>query len=170
MNAPLGFLDILSTSEDRILYAYRRDRKTVRGVFWVLFSLLLVAGAMALSRAVGEWYGWLAGVIPLIAASGAAYVGMLDLLNRPLFQLEVDRRARTVTLAMPREKGHDLAKVGFGDVVAVEIAEKAGAWNVTLRLKDARRIGLGISADKAKSEDVAARFASLIGVDVVRAA
>src|SRR5258708_961446 len=101
VNEPLGSLEPVSTTEDRTLYAYRPKRRTARGVVWMLLALLLVALAMFVSVRVGQWYGWMTGIVPLLLASGAGFCGMLDLLNRPLFHLEVDRRARTLALMMP---------------------------------------------------------------------
>jgi hypothetical protein len=172
VNEPLGSLEPVSTTEDRTLYAYRPKRRMARGVVWMLLALLLVALAMFVSVRVGQWYGWMTGIVPLLLASGAGFCGMLDLLNRPLFHLEVDRRARTLALMMPKEQGHALAKVKFGDVSSVEVKEKGPPpiWNVTLVLKGGRRIGLGASDEKARSDEVAARFSELIGVEIVRVA
>jgi hypothetical protein len=170
MNEPVGALHAVSSTEDRTLYAYRPRKRTARGILWLGIALGLVGVAVALGWPDGRWYTWTFAIVPSIAASAAAYCGMIDLLNRPLFQLEVDRRARTVALSMPREKGHDLAKVKFSDVESVKIAEKGPppVWNVTLQLKNGRRIGLGVSDDKAQTDDVAARFAEMIGVEVRR--
>jgi hypothetical protein len=170
MNEPLGSLHTVSSTEDRTLYAYRPRKRTARGILWLGIALGLVGLGMVVGWPDGRWFTWAFAIVPSIAASAAAYCGMIDLLNRPLFNLEVDRRARTVALAMPREKGHDLAKVQFGDVESVRIAEKGPppVWNVSLQLKNGRRIGLGVSDDKTQSDDVAARFAELIGVDVRR--
>jgi hypothetical protein len=170
VNEPIGALHEVSATEDRTLYAYRPKKRTTRGILWLGIALLLVGLAVYLGHLEGRWWGWMYAIVPSLAASGAAYCGMIDLLNRPLFQLEVDRRARTLSLAMPREAGHDLAKVRFGDVQSVKISEKGAppTWNVTLVLKNGRRIGLGISDDAAQSDQVATRFAQLIGVEIVR--
>lgn len=170
VNEPLGALHEVSTTEDRTLYAYRPKKRTARGAVWVAVALVLVGLAIYLGMQEGRWWGWSYAVLPSIAASAAAYCGMIDLLNRPLFQLEVDRRARTLALAMPRESGQALAKIRFADVAAVKISEKSPppTWNVTLQLQNGRQIGLGISDDAGQSERTAARFAELIGVQVVR--
>ena len=172
MNEPVGSLRAVSTTEDRTLYAYRLRRRTLRGLAWMALALLLVALAMFVAVRVGQWYGWMTGIAPLLLASGAGFIGMLDLLNRPLFHLEVDRRARTLALMMPKEQGHALAKVKFSDVGSVEVKEKGPPpiWNVTVVLKSGRRIGLGVSDEKAQSDEVAARFSELIGVEIVRVA
>ena len=172
VNDPIGALHEVSTSEDRILYAYRAKKRTARGIVWLFIAAILVGVAIYAGLLDRHWWGWTYAIVPSIVASAAAYCGMIDLLNRPLFQLEVDRRARTLALAMPKESGQALAKVRFGDVDAVRISEKGASpatWNVTLLLKNGRQIGLGISDDAAQSDQVASRFAELIGVEVVRA-
>ena len=170
MHEPIGALHEVSTTEDRTLYAYRPRKRTARGIFWLLVSLLLVGVAITVGLPQGRWYAWIFAVLPSVVASATAYWGMLDLLNRPLFQLEVDRRAKTLSLAMPKEAGQALAKIRFSDVDAVNISQKGPppTWNVTLALKNGRRIGLGISDVQAESERVAATFAQLIGVEIVR--
>ena len=171
MNEPIGALHEVSTTEDRTLYAYRPKKRTARGIVWLGIAALLVGLAIILGLQDAHWWGWSYAVLPSIAASAAAYCGMVDLLNRPLFQLEIDRRARTLALAMPRESGQALAKVRFSDVDAVKISEKGppAIWNVTLQLKNGRQIGLGISDDAATSDQTAARFSELLGVQVLRA-
>jgi hypothetical protein len=172
VNDPIGALHEVSTTEDRTLYAYRPKKRTARGIVWLFIAAILVGVAIYAGLLEGRWWGWSYAIVPSLAASAAAYCGMIDLLNRPLFQLEVDRRARTLALAMPKESGQALAKVRFGDVDAVKISEKGTSpttWSVTLQLKNGRQIGLGISDDAAVSDQVAARFAELLGVQVVRA-
>lgn len=170
MSEPIGALHEISTTEDRTLYAYRPKKRTGRGILWLGIALALVGVAVLVGRPQSGWWTFLYAILPSILASAAAYCGMLDLLNRPLFQLEIDRRARTVALAVSREKGHDLAKVKFSDVDSVKVAEKGPppTWNVSLQLKNGRRLGLGVSDDKAQSDEVATRFAALIGVEVQR--
>lgn len=170
MSEPIGALHEISTSEDRTLYAYRPKKRTGRGILWLGIALALVGVAVLVGRPQSGWWAFLYAILPSILASAAAYCGMLDLLNRPLFQLEIDRRAKTVALAMPREKGHDLAKVKFSDVDSVKVAEKGPppTWNVSLQLKNGRRMGLGVSDDKAQADEVATRFAALTGVEVQR--
>src|SRR5678816_1651282 len=91
MNEPVGVLHAISSTEDRTLYAYRPRKRTARGILWLGIALALVGAAIVLGRVVTGWMGILCAILPSIAASAAAYCGMLDLLNRPLFQLEVDR-------------------------------------------------------------------------------
>jgi hypothetical protein len=170
VNEPIGALHEVLTTEDRTLYAYRPKKRTGRGIIWLVIALLLVGLAVYLGLLEGRWWGWMYAILPSIAGSAAAYCGMIDLLNRPLFQLEVDRRARTLALAMPKESGQALAKIRFSDVDAVKITEKGppAIWNVTIQLKNGRQIGLGISDDKGSSDQTASRFAELIGVQIVR--
>jgi hypothetical protein len=170
VNDPIGALHEVLTTEDRTLYAYRPKKRTGRGVVWLVIALALVGLAIYLGMLEKRWWGWSYAILPSIAASAAAYCGMIDLLNRPLFQLEVDRRARTLAIAMPKESGQALAKVRFIDVDAVKITEKGPPpiWNVTLQLKNGRKIGLGISDDSTQSDQVASLFATLIGVEVRR--
>jgi hypothetical protein len=170
VNDPIGALHEVSTTEDRTLYAYRPKKRTGRGILWLGIALLLVGVAIYAGLLEGRWWGWMYAIVPSIAASAAAYCGMVDLLNRPLFQLEVDRRARTLALAMPKESGQALAKVRFSDVDAVKISEKGSpaVWTVRLLLKNGKQIGLGISDDHGQADQTATRFAELIGVQIVR--
>jgi hypothetical protein len=170
MKQPLGSLRPIAGTEDRTLYAYRPRRRTARGAAWTALALLLVAGASVVALRVGGFVGWPASIVLLLTASGAAFCGLLDLLNRPLFQIEVDRRARTLALMVPREQGQALLKVQFGNVVSVELKEQGAppTWNVTLLIEGGRRIGLGVSDDRAESEAIATQFAELIGVELVR--
>jgi len=170
MTQPLGSLWPVSGTEDRTLYAYRPKRRTVRGIVWVAASLVLVSGSVVFSLRAGTWTGWRVCIVPLLLASAAAFCGMLDLLNRPLFHLEVDRRARTLALMVPREQGQSLAKVRFSDVTAVELKEKGPppTWIVALLLPGGRRIGIGACDLKDDADRVAAEFSTLLGVEVVR--
>lgn len=171
VNDPIGALHEVSTTEDRTLYAYRPKKRTARGIVWLVIAAILVGLAIYAGLLEGRWWGWSYAILPSVLGSAAAYCGMIDLLNRPLFQLEVDRRARTLAVAMPKESGQALAKVRFADIEAVKISEKGppAIWKVTLQLKNGRQIGLGISDDAALSDQTASRFAELIGVQVIRA-
>jgi hypothetical protein len=170
MHEPLGFLRAVLSTEDRTLYAYRPKRRTRRGIVWVSFALALVAGSVVFSLRTGTWTGWLLSIVPLLLASAAAFCGMLDLLNRPLFHLEVDRRARTLALMVPREQGQSLAKIRFGDVSAVEVKEKGPppTWIVALVVSAERRMGLGACDRKEDADRVAAEFSTLLGVEILR--
>jgi hypothetical protein len=177
LSEPVGSLRQVSSTEDRTLYAYRSPWRLARGLMWLAISAFLLALAIFLGVSIGRWYAWLIGVVPLFAAAIAAIWGGVDVLNRPLFQLEVDRRARTLALAMATgQGGNALAKVGFKDVASVELSEKEDrsgsqsrlCWNVKLRLRNGRQIGLGLSTDQAEAEEIAVRFSTLIGVEIVR--
>ncbi len=170
MDQPLGFLRPIAESEDRTLYAYRRPRQTARGVAFAALALLFVAAASVVALRVGGWVGWPSSIALLLFGSAAAFCGMLDLLNRPLFQIEVDRRARTLALMVPREQGQALLKIQFADVSSIELKEKGAppTWNVSVVMKSGRRIGLGPPDQSPESESSAARFSELIGVEVVR--
>jgi len=170
MKQPLGFVRAISSTEDRTLYAYHPKRRTLRGVLWVSFALALVAGSVVFSLRVGTWTGWLVTIVPLFLASAAAFCGMLDLLNRALFHLEVDRRAKTLALMVPREQGQSLAKVRFSDVSAVELKGLGPppAWIVALALSGGRRIGIGACDRKEDADQIATEFSTLLGVEIAR--
>jgi energy-coupling factor transporter transmembrane protein EcfT len=166
LNAPVGTLQQASTTEDRVLYVYRRDRKLARGIVQMAVALLLVTAGFGLGLKLGTFWGWILSLLPLFVAAVAANWSLADLLRPTLFQLEVDHRARTLALSMAMVGGEALAKVRFDDAAAVEITGKGRAWNVTILLKVGRRMGLGLSEDPAKANEVAARFAGLLGVEV----
>lgn len=170
MKELVGSLDPVTDTEDRTLYAYRPRRRTARGILWLAIALGLLGAGVLAGRPEGRWYAWLFAVAPLLVGSAAAYCGMLDLLNRPLFHLEVDRRARTVALAMPKEEGQDLAKIRFADVARVEITEKGTppSWNVTLLLRNGRRMGLGLYGTPEGAGRIATTFSDLVGAEIER--
>jgi len=162
---PIGSLQQASMTEDRVLFVYRRDRKTARGVFFLCLAPAFAVAGFLLGFRLHTFFGWMASMVPLFFGGVAANWGLADLLRPTLFDLEVDHRARTLALSM----GQALAKIRFDDVKAVEIAPKSGAWNTTLLLGDGRRVGLGLSAKVSKAEEVAARFSTMVGVEVRRA-
>jgi hypothetical protein len=168
MNAPVGSLQQASTTEDRVLFVYRRDRRAVRGILEFVLALLLVVAGFALGIKLGTFWGWILALVPLFVGAVAANWGLADLLRPTLFQLEVDHRARTLALSMALVGGESLAKVRFEDATALEIARKGRTWNVTILLRDGRRVGLGLSDDPAKAEEVAGRFSGLVGIPIRR--
>jgi hypothetical protein len=168
MNAPVGTLQQASTTEDRILWVYRRDRKLARGLLELALAILLVIAGFAMGIKLATLWGWILALVPLFVGAVAANWGLADLLRPTLFQLEVDHRARTLALSMATAGGESLAKVRFDDATAVEIARKGRTWNVTILLRVGRRVGLGLSDDPAKAEAVASRFAGLLGVPIGR--
>jgi len=171
LNAPTGSLTLIFQTPDRDLYAYKPDRHIARGLGFLAGCVLLLALDVLIGARVPHWYGWLLGILPLFGGAVLGTWGIIDLRARALFHVEVDRRARTVSLASPSGKGHDLAKVGFGDVLSVELAEQPGppkAWNVTLLLKNGRKIGLGLSAQAARAEELAGTFSKVTGAEITR--
>lgn len=164
MIRPIGSLQQASTTEDRVLFVYRRDRKTARGVFFLCLAPAFAVAGFLLGFRLHTFLGWMASMVPLFFGGVAANWGLADLLRPTLFDLEVDHRARTLALSM----GQALAKVRFADVTAVEISEKDRAWNTTLLLGDGRRIGLGLAPTAARAEATAAKFAELLGVEIRR--
>lgn len=172
MNAPTGVLTLIFQTPDRDLYAYKPDRNFPRGLSSLAGCLFLLALDVWIGAKYPVWWGWLIGAVPLLAAAVLGTWGIVDLRAHTLFHLEVDRRARTISLAMPKtDEGHALAKVGFGEVQAVELAEQSGpprAWNVTLLLRNGRKIGLGLSSAAARAEATAGLFSGLTGAPVAR--
>lgn len=169
MDAPLGSLEELSSIEDRTLYAYRPKKRTTRGVVFLVLAFVLMAGGLVFARFLGDYASWIGLIFPLIVASGTAYCGMLDLLRRPLFHVEVDRRARTLALAISGER-QELFKARFDEAVSVDLQrpDPRPVWTVKIRLRDGRNIGLGVLDDLAAAESLAARFSDTLGVPVQR--
>jgi hypothetical protein len=172
----LGALRPVSSTEDRILYEYRTPRRLLRGLVYVSIAAGLIAAAVRIGVDRQSFVVWLLAIVPLGFAGVFVSWGLLDLITRGLFELEVDRRAKTLSLSMETGHGQALTKTGFGDVAAVDIAERRplpGArgrsrWNVTLPLRDGRRIGLGLTEDAAEADRLAAEFAALLGAPLTR--
>jgi len=172
----VGWVRPVRTTEDTVLFEYRTPRHALRGTFYVVLSIGLVAGSFKIGVDRSNLAVWLLAVLPVVFATIFASWGLLDLVTRGLFEIEVDRRARTLALAMPTERGQALAKVGFSDVTSVAIVERRPLpgergrvrWSVALTMKDGRRIGLGLLENGAEAERLAASFGKLIGVDIAR--
>ncbi len=172
----LGWVRPVSSTEDRTVYEYRTPRRPGRGIANILVALVLIAGGFKFGVEKSSLAIWLLCIAPLLLSGVFASWGLLDLISRGLFELEVDRRARTLALSMNTEQGQALAKMGFGDVAAVDISERrplpgaAGKirWNVTLPLRDGRRVGLGLMEDAAQADRLAAGFTGLLGVPLTR--
>lgn len=172
----LGCVRQVSTTEDRILYEYRTPRRPARGIVYILVALALIAGGFRFGIEKSNLVVWLFCVVPLLLSGVFASWGLLDLISRGLFELEVDRRAKTLALSMNTEHGQALAKILYSDVAGVDVSERRplpGArgrtrWNVTLPLKDGRRIGLGLIEDAAQADRLADGFVDLIGVPLTR--
>lgn len=172
----LGWVRPVRTTEDTTLYEYRTPRRVVRGLAYVLLAAGLIVAGFLVGVDRDNLLVWLLALVPLALSAVFGSWGLLDLITRGLFELEVDRRARTLALSMTTEQGQALAKVGFADVTAVDIAERRPLpgergrtrWNVALALRDGRRIGLGLMEDQAGAEVLAASFGGMIGVVTTR--
>jgi hypothetical protein len=164
----LGTLRSELVTEDTESFVYRPERRPARGVFELAAALAVGAGAFLLVTRMKAWYGWILGAPPLLVCAVLAARGLAWLWPRPMFTLTLDRRARTLLVSMPTDRGQGLAKTRFADVQAVDVAEKDASFAVSLPLHDGRRIGLGFFRRREDAEATAARFAGLIGVDVRR--
>lgn len=172
----LGCVRPVTTTEDRVLYEYRTPRRPGRGAAYVAVAIVLIAGGFRYGVEQSTFVVWLFCIVPLLLAGVFGSWGLLDLISRGLFELEVDRRAKTLALSMNTEHGQALAKTGFGDVASVDISERRPLpgsrgrtrWNVTLPLRDGRRIGLGLVEDAAQAERLAGGFVDLLGVPLTR--
>jgi len=142
----------------------------------LILAIGLIIGSFKIGSDRASLAVWLIAVLPVVLATVFASWGLLDLITRGLFELEVDRRARTLALAMPTERGQALAKVGFSDVTAVAMVERRPLpgvrgrvrWSVALAMKDGRQIGLGLLDESAPAEALAASFGELLGVGTAR--
>jgi hypothetical protein len=172
----LGWVRPVRRTDDTVLYEYRTPRRALRGALYVAAALGLVAASFRIGAERANLLVWLLAVVPVVFATVLASWGLLDLVTRGLFEVEVDRRARTLALAMPTERGEELVKVGFADVASVSLMERRPLpggrrrvrWGVALVLRDSRRIGLGLLEDAAEADRLAASFGELIGVAVAR--
>lgn len=172
----LGWVRPVKTTEDTVLYEYRTPRRVLRGAAYLLLAVGLIAGGFKIGVDRANLLVWIIALVPLLFATVFASWGLLDLITRGLFELEVDRRAKTLALSMRTERGEDLAKVAFADVTSVGVAElkplpggRGGVrWNVSLSMRDGRKIGLGHLDAAAETERLAASFAELLGVPVAR--
>jgi hypothetical protein len=172
----LGSVRPVRSTQDTVLYEYRTPRRALRGAFYVVLAIGLITGSFKFGADRANLVVWLLTLLPVICATIFASWGLLDLITRGLFELEVDRRARTLALAMPTERGQALAKVGFADVTSVAVVERRplpGArgrvrWSVALTMRDGRRIGLGLLEETAVAERLASSFSELLGVEIAR--
>ena len=174
--AVLGRLRPVKTTEDTLLYEYRTPRRALRGGAYLLLAAGLIAGSFRIGVVYSDLIVWLLAAVPAAGATVLIAWGLLDLVTRGLFELEVDRRARTLALSMPMEQGQALAKVGFADVTAVNIVERRPLpgtrgrtrWGVSLAMKDGRKIGIGLLENAAEAERLASSFGDLLGVSMSR--
>jgi hypothetical protein len=158
MRAPLGRLVPIASTADTETLVYRPRRRPVLGALQILAAVSLFAGAVVLGVRLSSLPGWLLAALPLLASAVLVARGLSDLISRSLFQLEIDRRARTLTLSALLDQGQALTKARFEDVQAVEVAPKDAAWLVSLPLRDGRRIALGCVAGREEADALAARF------------
>lgn len=172
----LGWVRPVRSTEDTVLYEYRTPRRLLRGLGYVGLSAGLIAFGVKVGVDRQSLIVWVLAILPLVLSGVFVSWGLLDLITRGLFELEVDRRARTLALAMPTERGEELAKVGFAEVTSVSLVERrplpgargATRWSVMLAMRDGRRIGLGLLDESAEAERLASSFGTLLGVGVTR--
>lgn len=175
-DAALGWVRPLQTTEDRILYGYCTPRRPLRGSLYLLVAVGLIAISFRLGVERGTLLVWILATIPVLFATVLGIWGLLDLVTRQFFELEVDRRAKTLALAMSLERGEALKKVGYAEVKAVDVGERRPLpgsrgrvrWNVALLLQDGRKIGLGLLEDAAGAERLGSEFSALLGVPATR--
>ena len=165
-SAFLGTLRSVLVTEDSETFAFRPERRPARGALELAAALALAAGSLALVTRLRDWRGWALSALPLLACAVLAARGLAWLWPRPMFTLTLDRRARTLLLSMPTERGQGLAKTRYADVLRVELAERDGAYALSLPLADGRRLGLGFFRRREDVESLAADFAKRIGVNV----
>ncbi|HLY10098.1 MAG TPA: hypothetical protein VKW04_12395 [Planctomycetota bacterium] len=172
----LGWVRPVRSTEDTVLYEYRTPRRALRGAGYLALAAGLIGFGFKLGVDRANLLVWLLAILPLVLSAVFASWGLLDLITRGLFELEIDRRARTLALAMPTERGQALAKVGFADVTSVALVERRPLpgtrgrvrWSVLLAMQDGRRIGLGLLEEAAEAERLASAFGELLGVGVSR--
>jgi hypothetical protein len=172
----LGWVRPVRRTEDTVLYEYRTPRHALRGAAYVVLAAVLVVGSFKIGTERANLFVWLLAAVPVVFATVLAFWGLLDLVTKGLFELEVDRRARTLALAMPTEHGEELAKIGFADISGVALVERRPLpdtrgktrWAVMLDVRNGRRIGLGLLDDEAAAERLAGSFGELLGVGVAR--
>lgn len=162
MRPPLGSLVQVAQTPDGETHVFRPRRRPLRGVLQIAVALALFGGAVALGVRLGTFLGWLLAALPLLASAVLLARGLTDLIARVMFQLDVDLRARTLTLSALLDQGQALTRVGFDQVKAVEVTEKDGAWMVSLPLVDGRRVALGCYAERAEADAQAVRFRRIL--------
>ena len=168
-SAPFGALKPVSKTEDRTVYEYVSFRRLGRGLAYLLSGLALLGVALGLGPSLGTSSGWALGIVPLALGVFLAGRGFRDLVTRSYFQLEVDGRARTLSLAMDLEgDATQLAKVSFDQVRAVELSGGEARWSVSLLIHNGRRMGIGLLDDAAAAEKLTAEFAGLVGAPISR--
>ena len=115
----LGSVRLIRATEDTTLYEYRTPRRVLRGLAYVLLAagLIVVGFKVGVDRA--NLLVWLLALPPLVLSAVFASWGLLDLITRGLFELEVDRRAKTLALGDGRRIGLGLLeKAADAEVLA----------------------------------------------------
>ena len=163
MIGSVGALQQAATSPERILFIYRPFPRTGLGVFLLVLAALFLASGFGIGLWMNSCLGWILALLPLLAAALAANWGLACILRRILFQIEADLKSRILSLSMETGEGRILTHANFSEVVAVEVAAKDDLWNVTLELRDGRRMGLGLSRERASADAAAAQFSQLVG-------
>ncbi len=162
----LGTLQTRRSTAETETLDFRVLRRRWRGLAELGAGAALFAGSATFVARTQLWFGWMLAAVPLLVCAVLVARGLQWIFPRPLFQIELDRRARTLLLSMGSELGQVMAKTSFADVTEVRLEEKDGAWIVSLPLRDGRRIGLGCFAGRPEAELVAAKFAALLGVGI----
>jgi hypothetical protein len=163
-----GTLRSVLVTEDTETFAFRPERRPARGVLELALALVLAGASLWTVARLRDWRGWALAAVPLLACAVTAARGLAWLWPRPMFTVTLDRRARTLLLSMPTDRGQGLAKTRYADVLHVELAERDGAHALSLPLADGRRLGLGFFRRAEDVEPLASRFAEWIGVPVRR--
>lgn len=164
----LGTLRSVLVTEDTESFAFRVERRPARGALEFAAALAMLGASLLLVTRVGGGAGWGLSVVPLLACAVLAARGLAWIWPRPIFTITIDHRARTLLVSMPTDRGQGLAKTRFADIRSVDVADKDGAFAVSLPLADGRRVGLGFFRRAEDVDALASRFASWIGVDVRR--
>ena len=162
VRVPLGSLLRVGQTAETETHVFRPRRRPVRGAVQLLLAVALFLGALTLGVRLGTFLGWLLAALPLVASAVLAARGLTDVVARVMFQLEIDHRARTLTLSALLDQGQAVTQVRFDQVKGVDLTEKEGAWMVSLPLADGRRVALGCYADRAEADAQADRFRRIL--------
>ena len=167
--APLiGALRTLRTTPETETLDFRVLRRIPRGLVELAAGLALFAGSAVFVSRTQLWFGWMIAAAPLLVCAVLVARALQWIFPRPLFQIVLDVRARTLLLSMASEKGQQMAKASFSDVKEVLVEAREGAWTVSLPMRDGRRIGLGCVKSREEAEALAGKFAALMGVEIRR--
>ena len=170
MKPLVGTLQTRRTTAETEMLDFRVLRRISRGIVELGAGAALFAGTALFVARTQLWFGWMIAAVPLLVCAVLSARGLQWLFPRPLFQIEIDLRARTLLLSMASEKGQQMAKASFSDVTEVRLEAKEGAWTLTLPMRDGRRLGLGCLGVREDAEVLAAKFAGLLGVEIRRPA